>query len=75
MLENKLAWAPGSVDTILAGGEPNEIVTELPRTHRPGPGAATPGTTAQASTLMAIGLGSAIRRRSNRRAHGQFRQS
>ena len=22
MLENKLAWAPGSIDTILAGGEP-----------------------------------------------------
>ena len=24
MLENKLAWAPGSIDTILAGGEPNQ---------------------------------------------------
>ena len=24
MLENKLAWAPGSVDSILAGGEPKE---------------------------------------------------
>ena len=24
MLENKLAWAPGSIDTILAGGEPTE---------------------------------------------------
>jgi hypothetical protein len=24
MLENKLAWAPDSIDTILAGGEPNE---------------------------------------------------
>ena len=24
MLENKLAWAPGSIDTILAGGEPKE---------------------------------------------------
>ena len=23
MLENKLSWAPGSIDTILAGGEPN----------------------------------------------------
>src|SRR4029078_6442929 len=32
MLENKLAWAPGSVDAILAGGEPNETVTELRRT-------------------------------------------
>ena len=29
MLENKLAWAPGSIDTILAGGEPRETVTEL----------------------------------------------
>ena len=26
MLENKLAWAPGSIDTILAGGEPKELV-------------------------------------------------
>ena len=24
MLENKLAWAPGSIDTILAGGEPKK---------------------------------------------------
>jgi hypothetical protein len=31
MLENKLAWAPGSIDTILAGGEPHETVTELRR--------------------------------------------
>ena len=31
MLENKLAWAPGSIDTILAGGEPKEIVVELRR--------------------------------------------
>ena len=41
MLENKLAWAPGSIDTILAGGEPHETVTELrrppPRAGRPGP--------------------------------------
>ena len=38
MLENKLAWAPGSIDTILAGGEPKEVV-ELHRTKptaRPG---------------------------------------
>ena len=33
MLENKLAWAPGSIDTILAGGEPKELVVKL---HRPG---------------------------------------
>ena len=25
MLENKLSWAPGSIDTILAGGEPKEL--------------------------------------------------
>ena len=31
MLENKLAWAPGSIDTILAGGEPNETVAQLRR--------------------------------------------
>ena len=31
MLENKLAWAPGSIDTILAGGEPRETVVELRR--------------------------------------------
>ena len=24
MLENKLAWAPGSIDTILAGGGPRD---------------------------------------------------
>ena len=32
MLENKLAWGPGSIDTIPAGGEPNETVAELRRT-------------------------------------------
>ena len=31
MLENKLGWAPGSIDTILAGGEPKETVVELRR--------------------------------------------
>jgi hypothetical protein len=31
MLENKLAWAPGSIDTILAGGEPDELVSTLRR--------------------------------------------
>ena len=39
MLENKLAWAPGSIDTILAGGEPQELVPTLRRTNpnaRPG---------------------------------------
>ena len=33
MLENKLAWAPGSIDTILAGGEPKELVVQLRRTN------------------------------------------
>ena len=38
MLENKLAWAPGSIDTILAGGEPNESWSTLRRTTpTPGP--------------------------------------
>ena len=31
MLENKLSWAPGSIDTILAGGEPNELVVKIRR--------------------------------------------
>ena len=34
MLENKLAWAPGSVDTVLAGGEPKDLVVNL---RRPSP--------------------------------------
>jgi len=33
MLENKLAWAPGSIETILAGGEPNELVSTLRRAN------------------------------------------
>ena len=40
MLENKLAWAPGSIDTILAGGEPKEVVVEL---HRSSPNASPQG--------------------------------
>ena len=31
MLENKLAWAPGSIDTILAGADPKEVVVNLRR--------------------------------------------
>jgi hypothetical protein len=31
MLENKLGWAPGSIDNILAGGEPKELVVKLRR--------------------------------------------
>ena len=34
MLENKLVWAPGSIDTILAGGEAKEQVVKL---HRDNP--------------------------------------
>jgi hypothetical protein len=34
MLENKLAWAPGSIDTVLAGGEPKDLVVNL---RRPSP--------------------------------------
>ena len=29
MLENKLGWGPGSIDTILSGGEPKEVVVKL----------------------------------------------
>jgi len=36
VLENKLAWAPDSIDTILAGGEPNETVVQAaPHPHNP----------------------------------------
>ncbi len=36
MLENKLSWAPGSIDTVLAGGEPKELVVKLrATTHHP----------------------------------------
>src|SRR6476646_7181509 len=35
MLENKLAWAPGSIDTILAGGEPNDLAPTLQRPVSP----------------------------------------
>src|ERR1700752_152791 len=35
MLENKLSWGPGSIDTILAGGEPKELVSTLPRSNPP----------------------------------------
>ena len=37
MLENKLTWAPGSIDTILAGGEPKELVVELRRSNTNAP--------------------------------------
>ena len=56
MLENKLAWAPGSIDTILAGGEPKELVvhTAPPHSQRPTQGYAlrptNPNALSQAST-------------------------
>src|SRR6476660_4977312 len=40
ILENKLAWAPGSVDTILAGGEPEDLA---PIRRRSNPNAASQG--------------------------------
>jgi len=36
MLENKLGWAPGSIDTILAGAEPKGLVVK-PRSDSPEP--------------------------------------
>ena len=56
ILENKLGWVPGSIDTILAGGEPTESVPTLRRnnTTAPAPGYAlrptTPNALSQAST-------------------------
>ena len=40
LLENKLSWAPGGIDTILAGGEPEELVSTL---DRPTPSAPSQG--------------------------------
>ena len=40
MLENKLSWAPGSIDTILAGEDPRELVSTLRRSN---PNAASQG--------------------------------
>ena len=56
MLENKLAWAPGSIDTILAGGEPKETGAHTaPQQHqRPAQGYAlrptNPNALSQVST-------------------------
>jgi hypothetical protein len=51
MLENKLGWAPGSIDTILAGGEPKELVVKL-RSTTPEPRyqSFTPDALSRAST-------------------------
>lgn len=51
ILENKLAWAPGSIDTILAGGEPQEIVPTL---RRNSPTAPTPGYALRPNTFDAL---------------------
>jgi hypothetical protein len=51
MLENKLAWAPGSIDTILAGGEPKEVVSTL---HRSPPNAAPQGYPLRPTSLNAL---------------------
>ena len=40
LLENKLSWAPGTTDTILAGGDPRELVSTLRRSN---PNAASQG--------------------------------
>ena len=40
ILENKLAWAPGSIDTILAGGEPEDLA---PTRRRSNPNARSQG--------------------------------
>src|ERR1700752_1722090 len=37
MLENKLSWAPGSIDTILGGGGPMELVPTVLRTSPTAP--------------------------------------
>ena len=50
MLENKLAWAPGSIDTILAGGEPQETVVELRRPSSAPPSHAATNALARASS-------------------------
>jgi hypothetical protein len=51
MLENKLGWAPGSVDAILAGGEPHELVVQLRReSPEPRYPASTADALARAST-------------------------
>jgi hypothetical protein len=56
MLENKLSWAPGSIDTILAGGEPTELVSTQRRSNPNPPSQeyalrpTNPNTLSQAST-------------------------
>ena len=51
ILENKLGWAPGSIDTILAGGEPKETVVKL---HRATPTTRTQGYALRPTNLNAL---------------------
>jgi hypothetical protein len=51
MLENKLAWAPGSIDKILTGGEPDELVSSL---RRPDPSPAPRGYALRATNRNAL---------------------
>jgi hypothetical protein len=51
MLENKMSWAPGSIDTILAGGEPTELV---PTRRRSNPNAQSQGYALRPSTANAL---------------------
>ena len=60
MLENKLAWAPGSIDTILAGGEPTDTVVEL---RRPTPNPLAHAPTDSLSRASTEGLLLELRRR------------
>jgi len=50
MLENKLAWAPASIDTILGGGEPQETVVELRRPTSAPPAHTAPDALSRAAT-------------------------
>ena len=47
-MENKLTWAPGSIDTILAGGDPKEVVSTLHRNNTAPQGYALRPTTSNA---------------------------
>jgi hypothetical protein len=78
MLENKLRWPPGSIDTILAGGEPKEFAVKLrpttPRTHAYTTEALSNATTDALSRASTEGLLLELRRRiirtRNRRREG-----
>ena len=50
MLENKLSWAPGSIDTILAGGEAQELVVKQRRTTNSPRAHTAPDAPSRAST-------------------------